>query len=176
MSWSCRFAGFAVVLILTGCSGQSGFEDLDEYMGDIRSRPKGKIEPLPRFRPYEAFAYKASGLRSPFDPPVKVTADSQKINSNVKPDANRVKQYLEQFDIDTFSLTGSISNDQGLWALVRASDGIHRVKVGDYLGKNHGRVTYIDDAELRIIEIVPAGVKVWVERPRVLRLNSDTSE
>ena len=176
MSWGYRFAGLVVVLTLTGCSGQSGFEDLDVYMEDIRSRPKGKIEPLPRFRPYEAFAYKASGLRSPFDPPIKVKAANQQVNSNVKPDSNRVKQYLEQFDIESFSLTGSISNDQGLWALVRASDGIHRVRVGDYLGKNHGRVTYIDDAELRIVEIIPAGDKVWVERPRVMRLNSDTSE
>lgn len=158
-------------LLLAGCSGPSGHSDLDQFMAEAQARPSGNIEPLPKFRPYEAFAYKASGMRSPFEPPVKVRADDLEINSDVKPDDNRAKQFLEQFDVESFTLVGSISNDDGLWGLIRGSDGIHRVKVGDYLGKNHGRISYIDDSELRIIEIVPAGVDIWIERPRTLRLN-----
>ena len=171
-----RFAAILAMGLLAGCSGQSGYEDIDDYMHEIRARPTGKIEPLPTFKPYETFSYNAAGIRSPFDPPIKVSAADNQINSNVKPDFSRIKQYLEQFDIDTFSLAGSMSNDQGLWALVRASDGIHRVKVGDYLGRNHGRVTFIGDTELKIIEIVPAGEEAWIERPRVLRLDSGESE
>ncbi|KEQ18933.1 pilus assembly protein PilP [Endozoicomonas numazuensis] len=158
-------------VVLAGCSGNSGFSDLDQYMAEMKAKPSGRIEPLPTFTPYEAFTYRASGLRSPFEPPIKVKASDREFNSNVKPDNSRVKQYLEQFDIETFALVGSISNDDGLWGLIRGDDGIHRVRVGDYLGKNHGRITYIDDSELRIIEIVPAGSEVWIERPRSLRLD-----
>ncbi|MRI32135.1 pilus assembly protein PilP [Endozoicomonas sp. OPT23] len=159
-------------LLLSGCfTGSSGYSDLDQYMAEIKAKPSGRIEPLPIFTPYEAFAYRASGLRSPFEPPIKIKSSDREFNSNVRPDEGRVKQYLEQFDIEVFAMVGSISNDDGLWGLVKGTDGIHRVKVGDYLGKNHGRITYIDDSELRIIEIVPAGSEVWIERPRTMRLD-----
>ena len=61
----------------------------------------------------------------------------------------------------------------GFWGLLHGKEGVHRVKVGDYLGRNHGRITYIDDKELRVTEIVPAGPKYWVERPRVFRVNHE---
>lgn len=159
------------VLALGGCfGGQEGYSDLDQYMTEVRARPTGNIEALPEFRPYEAFNYSASGLRSPFDPPLKLALTSEVKNNNIRPDMERPKQYLEKFEVDTFSMVGFISNDDGLWGLVRGEDGVYRVKVGDYLGKNHGRITYIDDEELRLVEIIPAGLSYWVERPRVLRI------
>ena len=158
-------------LILAGCfGGQQGYQDLDAYMAEMRARPTGRIEPLPEFRPYEAFTYSASNRRSPFEPPLKLALTTETRNNNIRPDQGRAKQYLEQFEVDSFSMVGSISNDEGLWGLIRGEDGVHRVRVGDYLGKNHGRITYIDDEELRLIEIIPAGPAYWVERPRVLRI------
>ncbi|WP_257295728.1 pilus assembly protein PilP [Endozoicomonas sp. YOMI1] len=162
-------------LILSGCldGGRQGYQDIDGYMAEMRTRPTGNIEPLPKFRPYEAFTYQASAKRSPFKQPVKIELTTEQLNSNIKPDPHRVKQYLEQFELDSFHLVGSISNDEGFWGLVRGSDGVHRVRVGDYLGRNHGRITYLDDQELRVTEIVPAGPSYWIERPRVLRVNFD---
>ena len=162
----------AVALFLAGCGGQSGKADLDIYMKEMRAKPSGKIEPLPEFKPYKAFSYKAAGMRSPFEPPVALKANSRQINSNVKPVLDRNRGFLEQFDIESMSLVGSISNEDGLWALVRSSEGVHRVKVGDYLGRNHGRIDYIDEQELRITEIIPAGADLWIERPRSLLLDS----
>ncbi len=57
---------------LAGCGGGSDFADLQSYMDEVRARPKGTIEPLPKFQPYEAFTYSAASLRSPFQPPVKI--------------------------------------------------------------------------------------------------------
>ena len=161
------------ILIMAGCTdmGRQGYQDIDAYMSEMKARPTGNIEPLPQFRPYEAFTYQASAMRSPFKQPVKIALTNEQISSNIKPDPYRVKQYLEQFEMDSFRLVGSISNDEGFWGLVRGNDGVHRVQVGDYLGRNHGRITYIDDQELRLTEIVPAGPKYWIERPRVLRIN-----
>ena len=161
------------MLIMAGCSdtGRQGYQDIDAYMSEMKARPTGNIEPLPQFRPYEAFTYQASAMRSPFKQPVKIALTNEQISSNIKPNPYRVKQYLEQFEMDSFRLVGSISNDEGFWGLVRGNDGVHRVQVGDYLGRNHGRITYIDDQELRLTEIVPAGPKYWIERPRVLRIN-----
>ena len=56
---------------LVSC-GDSGFSDLDVFMAEKRARPGGVIEPIPTFKAYEAFAYAATTLRSPFDRPVDI--------------------------------------------------------------------------------------------------------
>ena len=58
--------------VISGCGGSSDFNDLQMYMDEVRTRPKGTIEPLPAFIPYEAFTYSAAALRHPFQPPVKL--------------------------------------------------------------------------------------------------------
>ncbi len=85
-----------LLTMLAGCGANSEFGDLQAYMNEVRARPKGNIEPLPKFQPYEAFTYSASNLRSPFQPPVKIDLTvRQKGNKVVKPDETRVKQFLE---------------------------------------------------------------------------------
>ncbi len=158
---------------LAGCSQvghQHGYQDIDAFMAQAKNEPSGNIDPLPQFRPYEAFTYQVTALRSPFEQPVKIILTTEQKKRNVKPDTRRVKQYLEQFDISTFSLVGSISNDEGFWGLVLGSDGVHRVRVGDYLGRDHGRITSIDDQQLHLVEIVSAGPRYWIERSRVMHL------
>lgn len=143
---------------LAGCGGGSDFADLQSYMDEVRARPKGTIEPLPKFQPYEAFTYSAASLRSPFQPPVKIDLTvRQKGNKVIKPDETRVKQFLEGFNIETF-------------ALVKGAGGVHRVRVGDYLGRNDGKVVGISEGKIDVIEIVPDGEGNWLERPRSLTL------
>ena len=62
----------AGLLGLAGCGSSSDFDDLRSYMDEVRAKPKGAIEPLPTFQPYESFTYRAASLRSPFQPPVKI--------------------------------------------------------------------------------------------------------
>lgn len=157
-------------LLLGGCSGND-FSDLQAFMEETRARPAGKIEPLPRFKPYEAFTYSASSLRSPFQPPVRIDlTQRQKGSQDIKPDENRVRQFLEGFNIEGFEMVGVLSNSQGMQALIRGAGSVHRVKVGDYLGRNHGRVTSIEEGRVDVVEIVPDGEGGWLERPRTLSL------
>jgi len=158
------------VLALSGCGGGS-FSDLQAYMDEVRARPKGEIEPLPKFQPYESFTYSAASLRSPFQPPIKLELMArQKGSKDIKPDEARVKQFLEGFNIETFVMVGTLANDVGSFALVSGAGGVHRVRVGDYLGRNHGRIFSIDDSKVDVIEIVPDGEGGWLERPRSLSL------
>ncbi|HGW4738227.1 TPA: type 4a pilus biogenesis lipoprotein PilP [Pseudomonas aeruginosa] len=156
---------------LAGCGGGSDFADLQSYMDEVRARPKGTIEPLPKFQPYEAFTYSAASLRSPFQPPVKIDLTvRQKGNKVIKPDETRVKQFLEGFNIETFEMVGTLSNAQGTFALVKGAGGVHRVRVGDYLGRNDGKVVGISEGKIDVIEIVPDGEGNWLECPRSLTL------
>jgi type IV pilus assembly protein PilP len=162
---------FLSFFIVSGCNGGGNFSDLQAYMDEVRARPKGEIEPLPKFQPYESFTYSAAALRSPFQPPVKLEmADRQKGSKDVKPDEARTKQFLEGFNIETFVMVGTLANDSGAFALVSGAGGVHRVRVGDYLGRNHGRILGIEESRVDVVEIVPDGEGGWLERPRSLSL------
>lgn len=173
MSYARSIGVMISMLVLSGCMGEGDFSDLRQYMDEVRARPRGSIEPLPKFQPYEPFTYSAASLRSPFQPPVKVDlANQQKGSKDVKPDETRVKQFLEGFNIEVFEMVGTLQNETGVFGLVRGAGGVHRVKVGDYLGRNHGRIVAVDEAQIDVIEIVPDGEGGWLERPRSISLKS----
>lgn len=167
----CRLGLLVGLVALAGCNNDNGFSDLDAYMNEMRLRPPGKIEPMPTFRPHETFTYSAANLRSPFSRQVPVDqAGRQQGSRNVRPDPNRVKQYLEGFNIEQFEMVGTISNTSGSFALLRGAGGVHRLKVGDYLGRNDGRIIAISATQVEVVEIVPDGQGAWLERPRTIPL------
>jgi type IV pilus assembly protein PilP len=175
MNCSYRLVFACLVMLLAGCDAGHEFNDLQAYMDEVRARPKGSIEPLPQFQPYEPFTYHAGGMRSPFQKPVKIdVASQQKGSKDIKPDDARVKQFLEGFNIEVFQMVGTLSGTTGAFALVKGAGGVYRVKVGDYLGTNHGRVLAINESKIDVIEIVPDGEGGWLERPRSLALSEAT--
>lgn len=160
------------VLALPGCGG-GDMSDLRRYVAQVQARPAPPIDPMPAFKPYESFTYAAASLRSPFERPRKVKpTELGRSDPNVKPDANRPKEFLESFNFDGLRMVGTLGMiGDDLWALVNdGKGGIHRVKEGNYLGRNHGRIVAISDVAISVIEIVPDGKGGWVERPRSIPL------
>ncbi|MBN7797895.1 pilus assembly protein PilP [Parahaliea mediterranea] len=160
-------------VLLAGCGGNN-YSDLDAFMEEKRARPGGVIAPIPTFKAYEAFAYSATALRSPFDRPIEVR-DIQRLQaiSAVKPDESRPKEFLEQFTFDSLQMVGTLERGGDEWTLIKDPEGgIHRVSVGNYLGRNHGKVVEMTDTYLAVVEIVSDGTTDgWVERPRTIELS-----
>ena len=95
---------FAVPLSigLVGC-GDDGFSDLEQYIKDVKARPKSTIEPLPEVKTVEPFVFKPEGLRDPF----KAVGESEEeeqaqisAGNGIKPDTSRRKEELEAFPLD----------------------------------------------------------------------------
>jgi len=169
----------AAITMLAGCSGSGEFNDLQAYVAEVKARPKGRIEPLPEFKPYESFQYSAAGLRGPFTAPVEIKLikyQQERAKTNIKPDLQRPKEYLENFSIDAVSMVGTLAlTEDDVWALLDdAEGGVHRVKPGNYVGRNHGKVVNINPGSIDIIEIVPDGHGGWLERPRAIKLQDGT--
>jgi len=159
--------------LLTGCEN-SNYRDLDDFMAETKARPAGVIKPIPVFKAYKAFSYAATAQRSPFERPIEVTEITRlRMTSNVKPDSNRNKEFLEQFNIESLSMVGTLQQEDTLWALLQDNDGgVHRVKNGNYMGHDHGQIVETGETYISVIEIVPNGVDGWVERPRTVKLKT----
>ncbi len=163
----------AIFGVMLGCAGGANDSDLTEFIDDTKRRPKGEIEPIPSFRPYQAFTYDAQRLRDPFNRPV---SELQNLiigtGEAVAPDPNRPKEVLEEFNFASLSMKGTIRDVKGvLWALINDDQGnIHYVREGNYMGKNHGKIVAATNTQVSVIEIVPDGVNGWQQRPRSLKL------
>lgn len=169
-----RFALLALVIVsLSACSGRD-FSDLDAFMVEKRARPGGIIAPIPTFKAYEAFSYSATALRSPFDRPIEVREIAQlQAISAIRPDESRAKEFLEQFTFDSLRMVGTLERGKEDWTLIKDPEGgVHRVSVGNYLGRHHGKIVEMTDTYVAVVEIVSDGSEDgWVERPRTIKLS-----
>ena len=170
-----RVVMLAALMLLAGCDASTDISDLREFVAEVDAKPSGSIEPLPEFLPYEAFAYSAASMRSPFEPPVQVKpVRPDAPRSNVRPDPNRVRQYLEQFNICQLKMVGTLARGDVLYALVQdANGGVHRVRPGDYMGTDHGRVQAVTESQIDLVEIVSDGANGWLERARSVELSGE---
>ena len=129
----------------------------------------GRIEPLPAYPPYVATIYSSAGMRSPFDPPRQVVINELSGDAVSAPDLSRPKEFLERFNVTELTMVGSIEKDGVIWALIRdSSQSVHRVKVGNFIGRNYGLITEVRADSIDLIETVVNGQGGWIERPRGL--------
>jgi len=165
-------AGFFLLLI-SGCVNDD-VSDLTTYMAKVKARPKGKIAPLPEIKIVEPFIFKPAGLRDPFRP-VERLDEPEEIDvskgTGIRPDTGRRKEELELYSLDTLRMVGTLSMNSGLWGLVKASDvTIHRVKVGNHMGRNYGKIIRIVQDKIELMEIVPDQQGTWKEQQASLAL------
>lgn len=160
-----------LLLSMTGCSSIDN-GDLNKRVAEIKSRPARKIPPLPVFKPYETFYYSAVTEQDPFKmfdgATISQTADDKLADSPLK---DRNPEALEQYPLDTLRYVGQLTADGKEWAIITSPDMIvHRVKVGNYLGQNYGRIIAIQEDKILITETISDDYRGWIERDAALSL------
>ena len=161
---------------LAGCSDES-FSDLEQYIKKIKTRQKGTIEPLPENKTIEPFLFNLDESRNPFKPVDKPAEEEDDETDDVskkgiRPDFTRRKEDLEDYPLDTLEMVGTIKKDI-LWGLIRSKEGVQRVKVGNYMGLNHGKIIQITDNQIDLVEIIKdKKPKVWFKQSAKIRLKT----
>ncbi len=163
--------------LLFGCSSNMG--ELEDYVQEIKDSPPGEVSEPPEIQTYETFVYPGHE-RDPFDTNVlaaEIIVTPEGLTKPVKKpgsaviDENRVKEYLEGYPLDSLGMVGTLNQNKELWALIQTSDGtIQRVGVGNYMGKNHGKITSITESEIKLTEKVSDRIGGYIERPASIAL------
>ena len=162
-------------LLLGGCSDQN-LGDLQNYVSDVKAR-KGRVEPLPVFEAVEMYTYQMNDMKDPFTnwkTEVAPIDGSSGNSGDMAPDAERQREELEAYPLDTLRMMGVLEMKGTRWGLIKASDGIvYRVKEGNYMGQNFGKITTVDPESVVLLEIVPNGLGGWERREASLTLNME---
>jgi type IV pilus assembly protein PilP len=148
-------------------------QDLRDYLADVKSREKGRIEPLPEIKQIETYVYAAGDRRDPFSPSVSGSTEvAQVLQNGLAPDPLRRKEELEGFPLDSIRMVGTLEQKDSIWGLVTTADGtIFRVKPGNYMGQNNGQITRVSEEQIELTEIVSDGQGGYRERLASLAVN-----
>lgn len=159
------FSLMAIIIIATSLSGcNKGRDRIHKYIAEVKRRPPAGVEPLPEIKKVPKHTYASHHKRSPFETRVV------KMSSEFQPDMNRPKEPLESYSLDSLKMVGSFNKGKTKWALISTKDEkVIPVTLGNYIGKNFGEITGIDDSEVTIEETVK-GPDGWTKRTGILVL------
>ena len=159
-----------IPFLLTACQ-QNDYSDLEVFIHSAGEGLHGQIDPLPEVKSYKPFTYMAFDAPNPFAPRQNDQAFASM--SDIQPDLNRRKEVLEAYPLESLAMVGSLQQHNSIFALIKSPEGIlHRVRIGNHLGQNFGRIDEISESEVKLSEIVQEGINEWVERTSVLMLKN----
>lgn len=165
-------AGALLVAVLLSACGEN-VDDLEKYIASVKARPADPIPPIPPVKTYTPYEYDGLTGRDPFRQSISEGSDDVRSSKGTgpQPDFDRPKEYLERYELDTLAMVGTFSKEGAYWALVRDPEGvIHRVPVGNFMGKNHGQVVNIGNTQVDLSELISDGAGGWLVREASIAL------
>ncbi|CAK9891786.1 hypothetical protein PS652_04650 [Pseudomonas fluorescens] len=77
---------------------------------------------------------------------------------------------LQRLALEQFEMVGSLASRGAYYALIQADGQVHRLQVGDRLGRDQGQVSEISERQVDVIEQVFIAGQGWQARRRTLAL------
>ncbi|MGJ7532787.1 MULTISPECIES: pilus assembly protein PilP [unclassified Variovorax] len=158
---------------LSACD--SGQDDLQSWMAEQRAQVKPSVPPISEPKKFTPQAYTEASSFEPFNI-LKLTqalrreSNQPSTSELIAPELARRKEALEAFPLDSMAMVGSMNRNGQPVALVRVDKLLYKVRVGEYLGLNYGRITRINETEVALREIVQDAAGEWIERVATLQL------
>ncbi|EJL72783.1 pilus assembly protein PilP [Variovorax sp. Varisp85] len=158
---------------LSACD--SGQDDLQRWMAEQRAQVKPSVPPISEPKKFTPQTYTEASSFEPFNI-LKLTqalrreSNQPSTSELIAPELARRKEALEAFPLDSMAMVGSMNRNGQPVALVRVDKLLYKVRVGEYLGLNYGRITRINETEVALREIVQDAAGEWIERVATLQL------
>lgn len=147
--------------LLSGCDGPANIDELQNWMDEVRARPGGPLPPVPEIAPYERYVFQGSDedARDPFRPfnfvkQDRLTPAEVGLTDAIKQELARNREELEGFELDGLLMVGHLQKGERYLGIVKAPDGyIYQVSIGNYMGKNLGKIIDITEDAILLREI-----------------------
>ncbi len=173
--WSLTTVALISLMGLSGCFGDDQ-QDIKEWMRDQRNATKPSVQPVPEPKKFVPTPYQNDVTIEPFSNQKLAQAlkrESSQATANaalVAPELSRRKEVLEGYPLDAIAMVGSLIPKGSPVALVKVDKLLYKVRVGEYMGQNYGKVIKLSETELTLREIVQDAAGEWIERQANLQL------
>ena len=161
----------ALALSMSACNYDSA--DLRDYVAEVKSRPGGKLKdhpPLPPPPPIPEISRKSDPFKSFLADELSKTA--KPIPPTDLPWPPRNQEELERYALDSLRMVGTLEQQSEQWGIVKGPDGvIHRVRAGNFMGQNHGKIVEVSENRIRLLEKFPDRRGEWEDREAAISLS-----
>ena len=161
-------------LLLAGTTAcTSGTDEVRQWVAQEKAKKGQPLQPPPVIKTFETFEYtlKAPDDRDPFNVPFDKSEEEER-TAGPRPDKNRTPEPLEAFPLDGLKMVGTLGPASAPVGLLKDPEGvIRRVRPGNYVGQNYGRITAVSENEIQLVELVANDTGGWIERQTSIALS-----
>ncbi len=155
---------------LMGC--QANTDSVEQFIAKTHTNAKANVKPLADPYIFVAESFVMTSKRVPFlRPKPELQLAKQADISCWQPTSDHQPTALEAFPLEQLTMKGAIGHQRQLWGLVYTPKGeLVRIKPGQFVGLNRGKVIKVSDKLIEIEETLPDGKGCWLTRPAKLAL------
>jgi type IV pilus assembly protein PilP len=155
--------------LAAGCANDQ--KDIRQWMGEQTSSMRGAVKPLPEIKIFPVVDYEPSLDLDPFNTARIEPAKPEKRQLNdPRLDPDRQREPLEAYPLESLKMVGILMQGKETNALVQADKSLYQVHVGNFMGRNYGKIVAISPDSLELQELVEDTNEGWIERLSTLQL------
>ncbi|MDR2881388.1 MAG: pilus assembly protein PilP [Azoarcus sp.] len=155
--------------LLAGCANDQ--EDIQKWMREQAVGMRGAVKPLPEIKIFPVVDFDAVNDLEPFNlariepaKPEKRRVDDPRL------DPDRQREPLESYPLESLKMVGVLGKGKSVHALIQADKALYQVRVGNFMGRNYGKVVAISQDSLELQELVEDLNEGWIEKITTVQL------
>jgi len=156
-------------VLVAGCG--SAQEDVQKWMNEQSTDMRGAVKPLPEIRIFPVVDYVAVNELEPFNAARIEPAKLEKRRvSDPRLNPDRQREPLEAYPLESLKMVGVLGKGGSIHALIQADKALYQVHVGNFIGRDYGKVIAINQDSLELQELIEDLNEGWIERVTTVRL------
>lgn len=161
--------------LLFGCGNDQG--DLLNWMNDQSANMRGAVKPLPEIKIFPVVDYVSVNDLEPFNTARIEPAKPERIRVNdPRLDPDRQREPLEAYPLESLKMVGVLGKGKSINALIQADKALYQVRIGNFIGRDYGKVIAINQDSLELQELVEDLNEGWIERVTTVQLQERQEE
>lgn len=160
-----KYTFFSIIIfLLSGCINQQDTNKIAQLLDELRTQPQTQQTALLPAPARLELNYTKDNLRDPFQPSQNI-ADLL-INTDIQREA------LENYTLDELSFRGVMQKGHQTYALIITPDKqLHRVTLGNKLGKNQGVIIHLDTHSIILKEYITQDNQLFKQERNIYLAN-----
>ncbi|MCL2162649.1 MAG: pilus assembly protein PilP [Betaproteobacteria bacterium] len=157
-------------VLMAGCANDQ--EDIQKWMNGQAADMRGAVKPLPEVRIFPVVDYLAVNDLEPFNAArIEPTKPEKRRVDDPRLDPDRQREPLEAYPLETLRMVGVLGKGKSINALIQADKALYQVRIGNFMGRNYGKVIVINQDSLELQELIEDLNEGWVEKVTTVQLH-----